>query len=77
MAAEIHDIEEGRARRIDGDELWSIEDVARYLRIPVGTLYQWRHRRKGPRASKVGRHLRYDPAEVRAWFADQGGRRDS
>ncbi|GAA2216793.1 helix-turn-helix transcriptional regulator [Micromonospora olivasterospora] len=50
------------------ERLWSVTDVSAFLGIPVGTLYQWRHRRIGPRASRVGRHLRYDPAEVRAWF---------
>ena len=52
-------------------ELWSIEDVSAFLRVPIGTLYQWRYRRIGPRAFKVGRHLRYDPADVRAWVARQ------
>ncbi|MEU4634236.1 helix-turn-helix domain-containing protein [Micromonospora chalcea] len=52
-------------------ELWSIQDTAAFLRVPVGTLYQWRHRRTGPRAFKVGRHLRYNPADVRAWLEDQ------
>ena len=52
-------------------ELWSIEETSAYLRIPVGTLYQWRHRRMGPPAFKVGRHLRYDPAAVRAWVTSQ------
>ncbi|MEU0154421.1 helix-turn-helix transcriptional regulator [Micromonospora fulviviridis] len=50
------------------ERLWSVADVSAFLGIPVGTLYQWRHRRIGPRASRVGRHLRYDPADVRAWF---------
>jgi len=49
------------------ERLWSITDVSEFLGIPVGTLYQWRHRRIGPRASRVGRHLRYHPADVRAW----------
>jgi excisionase family DNA binding protein len=53
------------------EALWTIERTAEYLDIPVGTLYQWRHRRKGPRAAKVGRHLRYDPADVRAWVREQ------
>jgi excisionase family DNA binding protein len=51
--------------------LWSVHDVSEYLDIPVGTLYQWRHRRTGPPASKVGRHLRYDPADVRDWLKGQ------
>ncbi|MGC4771981.1 helix-turn-helix transcriptional regulator [Micromonospora sp. DT44] len=53
------------------ERLWSVTDVSAFLGVPVGTLYQWRHRRIGPRASRVGRHLRYDPADVRAWFTDK------
>jgi predicted DNA-binding transcriptional regulator AlpA len=48
--------------------LWSVEDVAVFLRVPVETLYQWRKRKYGPPAARIGRHLRYDPADVRAWF---------
>jgi Helix-turn-helix domain len=54
----------------ESDELWTIEDVSGYLRIPVETLYQWRKKRTGPPARKVGRHLRYDPTKVRKWFDD-------
>lgn len=53
---------------LQDDVLWSVSDVARYLGVPVGTLYQWRHRGEGPRSRRVGRHLRYDPTEVRRWF---------
>jgi hypothetical protein len=53
------------------DELWSVVETARFLKVPPGTLYQWRHRRIGPPAGRVGRHLRYDPADVRAWFHNQ------
>ena len=54
------------------DGLLTIDDVAAFLRVEKGTLYQWRSRRKGPRAFKVGRHLRYDMADVRAWLEAQG-----
>lgn len=53
------------------EPLWDIEDVSGYLRVPVETLYRWRKCRIGPPAARVGRHLRYDPAAVRAWFASQ------
>jgi len=53
------------------EQTLSIDEVAELLRVPKGTLYQWRSRRKGPKARKVGRHLRYDPADVQAWFRDQ------
>jgi DNA-binding transcriptional MerR regulator len=47
-----------------------IGDVSRFLGIPVNTLYQWRHHGIGPRAYRVGRHLRYDPAELRRWLRE-------
>jgi predicted DNA-binding transcriptional regulator AlpA len=51
--------------------LWTPEDVASFLGVPVATLYQWRSRGIGPRARRIGRHLRYDPDDVRAWFNAQ------
>ena len=51
------------------EPLWSISDVAAYLGVPVETVREWRKRRTGPTGRRVGKHLRYDPAEVRAWFA--------
>jgi excisionase family DNA binding protein len=50
---------------------WAVDDVAAYLRVPVETLYAWRKRKYGPPAARIGRHLRYDPADVRAWFRDR------
>jgi excisionase family DNA binding protein len=58
------------------ERLLSVDEVAEFLGIPVATLYQWRH---GPDAYRVGRHLRYEPAAVRAWLdehlADRHGTR--
>ncbi|MGH3925824.1 MAG: helix-turn-helix domain-containing protein [Pseudonocardiaceae bacterium] len=52
------------------ETLWTIDDVATYLRVPVQTLYQWRRKKIGPPARKCGRHLRYEPAAVRQWFTN-------
>jgi predicted DNA-binding transcriptional regulator AlpA len=54
-----------------GDRLWSVNDTAAFLGVPVGTLYQWRCRGEGPRSYRVGRWLRYDPAEVRQWLDER------
>jgi len=51
------------------ESLWSIDQVAAYLKIPVQTLRTWRKRRTGPPAARIGKHLRYAPARVRAWVA--------
>lgn len=52
------------------EKLLSVEDVADFLGVPVNTLYQWRHKGIGPTAFRVGRFLRYDPADVRQWLTD-------
>jgi excisionase family DNA binding protein len=53
------------------EPLWGVEDVAAYLGVPVATLYQWRHKGIGPKGHRVGRHVRYEPAAVRAWLVEQ------
>lgn len=52
--------------------LWTVEDVAAYLQVPVQTLYFWRQRGTGPQARKMGKYLRYRPADVVAWFDSLG-----
>ncbi|GAA3312784.1 helix-turn-helix transcriptional regulator [Nonomuraea dietziae] len=54
------------------DRLWDVDDVSRYLRVPVATLYQWRHHRIGPTSHRIGRHLRYVPEDVISWVREQG-----
>jgi predicted DNA-binding transcriptional regulator AlpA len=51
------------------DRLWTVNDVSYYLGVPIATLYQWRCLGRGPRAQRVGRYLRYLPADVKAWVA--------
>jgi excisionase family DNA binding protein len=53
------------------DCFWTVSEVAAYLRVPVETLYAWRKRGYGPPAARLGRHLRYDVADVRAWVKGQ------
>ncbi|MCX5081787.1 AlpA family transcriptional regulator [Streptomyces sp. NBC_00401] len=44
------------------------DDLVEMFDLPsVETLYQWRRKRVGPRGFRVGRHLRYDPDDVRTW----------
>ncbi|RBM20132.1 excisionase [Prauserella sp. PE36] len=50
--------------------LWTVEEVAAYLGVPVKTLYQWKWRGEGPPVRKIGRHLRYVPAAVRRWATE-------
>lgn len=52
-------------------KLWSIEEAAEFLQVPVKTLYQWRYKQYGPRSHRVGRHVRYFPEQVRSWVEGQ------
>lgn len=52
--------------------LGTAEEVADYLGVPVATLYAWRYQGgRGPKSSKVGRHLRYRWEDVEAWLEAQ------
>lgn len=48
--------------------LWTVQDVANYLRVPVQTLYAWRSQRCGPPVRRVGKYLRYRPDDVVRWL---------
>lgn len=48
--------------------LWGPADVADYLGVPVQTVYQWRSRGSGPPGRRIGKHVRYKPDDVEAWF---------
>ncbi len=41
------------------------------------TVYAWRRKRIGPPGFRVGKHLRFDPAAVRAWVTQQGALEDT
>ena len=56
---------------VSSHTLWGVREVAEFLGVPVATLYQWRHHGYGPRGRRVGRYVRYDPHDVRAWFEAQ------
>jgi Helix-turn-helix domain len=53
---------------LERDGLITTAELATFLSLPVQTLRQWRYLGVGPKAFRVGRHLRYEPAEVRRWL---------
>jgi predicted DNA-binding transcriptional regulator AlpA len=66
----------GRAapvQELDLRPLLGVDDVAHLLGIPKATLYRWHSMSTtdlphGPRAFRVGRHLRYTIEDVRAYI---------
>ena len=55
------------------DQLLTVEDLAKYLEVPVATVYAWRHRRQGPPGFRVGRHLRFRWSDVERWIDERIG----
>ncbi|MGF7239344.1 MAG: helix-turn-helix transcriptional regulator [Frankia sp.] len=50
------------------DQLWTVAELAAYLRVPTNTIYKWRHLGEGPKGFRIGRHVRFDPADVITWL---------
>jgi excisionase family DNA binding protein len=52
------------------ERLMSPGEVARFLGVPLHTLYRWRSRGDGPPGYRLGRHLRYRVDDVERWLED-------
>ena len=46
-------------------------EVAAWVQVSEYTLRSWRYQGVGPLFQKLGRHVRYRPAEVEQWVASQ------
>ena len=50
------------------EKLFTPQELAAYLDVPVSTLYDWRWRGEGPRGFRVGKHIRYRRSDVEQWI---------
>ncbi len=53
------------------EALLSPQQLADYLGVPIKTVYVWNTTGTGPRRVRVGKHVRYRPADVAAWLDRQ------
>ncbi|GAB2708185.1 helix-turn-helix domain-containing protein [Arthrobacter bambusae] len=52
------------------EEQWlSPRDICAELHIPEQTFYQWRVKHIGPRAYRIGRHLRISRSDFNSWLS--------
>jgi predicted DNA-binding transcriptional regulator AlpA len=56
------------------DRLLSHREAARFLNIPVKTLYQMNWKKTGPRSFRVGRYRRYDLVDIKSWLDERASR---
>jgi excisionase family DNA binding protein len=52
------------------ENLWTVKDLAEYLRVEKKTIYDWVHKREIP-FQKVNRLVRFRPKEVEAWLSSK------
>lgn len=55
--------------------LWTVEELAEFLQVPAKTIYSWRYRGEGPLGIRVGKHVRFEEAEVTRWLESRGDAR--
>ena len=53
------------------ERLLTVQELAEYLQLPVQTIYRWRAMQGGPPGYRVGRHVRFDAAEVDSWLRER------
>ncbi|MFD7294776.1 helix-turn-helix domain-containing protein [Streptomyces sp. NPDC059897] len=52
------------------DRYLTPDDLAEMFEVPKETVYQWRKKRIGPPGFRIGKHLRYDPADVQIYVTE-------
>lgn len=53
--------------------LLTLSEVSSQTGIPEGTWRYWRHLGQGPNWIKIGRRLRVDEVQLKAWLDEQMG----
>ncbi|MDH6219606.1 helix-turn-helix domain-containing protein [Streptomyces pseudovenezuelae] len=53
------------------DRYLTSDDIAEIFEVPKETVYQWRKKRIGPPGFRIGKYIRYDPADVLAHVAER------
>lgn len=53
------------------DRYLTPDDIAEIFEVPKETVYQWRKKRTGPPGFRIGKHIRYDPTDVRAYVTQR------
>jgi excisionase family DNA binding protein len=53
------------------EEWLTPRDICNQLHIPEQTFYQWRVKHLGPRAYRIGRHLRISRSDFDVWLASR------
>ena len=52
-------------------KLWTVKEVAEYLNLAVGSVYQLLSQKRLPCVRLSARCVRFDPRQIEAWIAER------
>jgi len=64
-------LEQKSPRNLFFEKLWTVSDVAEYLRLPQKTIYAWVHQDRIP-FLKLGNRLRFRGKAIEKWLYEKG-----
>jgi excisionase family DNA binding protein len=53
------------------DDVLTFDEVAAFLKVPVGTLRTWRSKGEGPTGFRAGKYVRFRRSSVDRFIAEQ------
>ena len=53
---------------LDRTPMWTLDELCAVVRTTPATVHTWRKHGRAPKAYKIGRHLLFAEADVRAWL---------
>ncbi|KAE8763425.1 helix-turn-helix transcriptional regulator [Georgenia thermotolerans] len=53
---------------LDRTPMWTLDELCAKLHTTPATVHTWRKRGTAPKAYRIGRHLLFEEADVRAWL---------
>ena len=53
------------------EPMLGVSELSELIGVPVSTIYDWRVKGGGPVAHRLGKHLRFKPADVEAWLVSR------
>ncbi len=56
---------------VQQQKLIGVEELAEWLGVATSTIYGWQLKGGGPTALKIGRLLKFRPADVEKWLRQQ------
>ncbi|TRW44124.1 helix-turn-helix transcriptional regulator [Georgenia yuyongxinii] len=66
--AHLTGMSEKKEPPLDRTPMWTLDELCAKLHTTPATVHTWRKRGTAPKAYRIGRHLLFEEADIRAWL---------